>query len=51
MNSDLLHIFANPQRDRSTPIPISRDIPISRVGDPISKSSIADILRDPIAFF
>ena len=43
----LLQIIAYPQGNRCSPISIARDIPISSVRQPISKSVISNALRYP----
>jgi len=43
----LLHIIAYPQGNGCSPIPIARDVPISSVCQPITKSMITNALRHP----
>jgi len=43
----LFVVIADPERDGCAPIPISRNIPVPRIGKPISETTITDVLRNP----
>lgn len=43
----LLVIVADPERDRSSPITIPRDVPVSGVCEPIAESIVANSLGHP----
>ena len=45
---DLLSIFADPKRNRRTPVPVTRDRPITRVLQPVGKSLLPHEFWNPI---
>jgi hypothetical protein len=49
-NTHLFHILAHPQRDRCTPVPVPRHVPVARVREPVPETAFADVLRDPACF-
>ena len=44
---DLLHVVAGPEWDGGAPVSVSRDVPVTSVGDPLAKSSLANMSRHP----
>ena len=40
--------FTLPYRKRSAPVPVSAECPVLNIGDPFTKTSLADRFRDPV---
>jgi hypothetical protein len=49
--NDLLHVVADPQGDRGTPVSISGYVPITGVLQPRSESVFTNVRRDPSGLF
>lgn len=45
--ANLGEVLVRPKRDGSSPVSVSRDVPITSVLEPVSESILADKLRDP----
>jgi len=45
--NDFLHVLARPERDRGTPVSVSRDVPITSVLEPLTESTFSDVLWNP----
>jgi hypothetical protein len=46
--NNFLVVLAHPQRDGSTPVTVTRDVPIPSVPEPVAEATLADVGRDPI---
>ena len=48
-NADnLLTVVAHPQRNGSTPVPVTRDVPVTGVGDPAAETLLLDERGNPV---
>jgi hypothetical protein len=45
--NDFLHVFTRPEGDGGTPVSVSRDVPITSVLEPLTESTLSDVLWDP----
>jgi hypothetical protein len=45
--NDFLHVFTGPEGDGGTPVSVSGDVPITGVLEPLTESTLSDVLWDP----
>jgi hypothetical protein len=46
--NDFLHVFTGPKGDGGTPVSVSGDVPITGVLEPLTESTLSDVLWDPV---
>jgi hypothetical protein len=44
---DFLHVLTGPEGDGGTPVSVSGDVPITSVLEPLTESTLSDVLWDP----
>lgn len=45
---DFLHVFTGPEGDGGTPVSVSGDVPITSIFEPLTESTLSDMLWDPV---